>query len=122
LVCFDDALRFLVGVDQHGVVGDIGGDPDILQNKAAAGGAWRRNPANHYPVPAAGAARVFRGGAAPVAGAAPEACVGSALNEASGLGSDEEVEMPEPGEIWLVALSRLPLAVRPVSISLKQVP
>jgi hypothetical protein len=31
----DDALRFLVGVDQHGVVGDIGGNPDILQNAAA---------------------------------------------------------------------------------------
>ncbi len=30
----DDALRFLVGIDQYGVVGDIGRNPDILQNTA----------------------------------------------------------------------------------------
>ena len=27
----DDALRFLIGIDQHSVVDDIGGDPDILK-------------------------------------------------------------------------------------------
>src|SRR4051794_20069593 len=49
---------------------------------------------------------------------APEAWVGSPLNEATGLVPDEETEMPAPGEIWLEALSRLLPAPRPVSISL----
>ena len=50
--------------------------------------------------------------------AAPEAAVGIALNEATGLAPDEDSETPAPGEIWLDALSRLPPPPRPVSISL----
>src|ERR1700694_267070 len=71
--------------------------------------------------PGAGAPRTFCDEAGPVTGtAAPEAAVGMALNEATGLLPDEETEMPAPGEIWLEALSRLLPAPPPwpVSISL----
>src|ERR1019366_1910715 len=67
------------------------------------------------------AARTLRGEpAGPVTGVAtPEAAVGMALSDATGLVPDEESETPAPGEIWLDALSRLlPPLPRPVSISL----
>src|SRR6202035_449034 len=78
----------------------------------------KRPPAELSAAPVApggGAARMFSDGAA------PEAAVGIALREATGLAPDEETEIPAPGESWLDALSRLAAllaALRPVSISL----
>src|SRR5690349_19108206 len=46
----------------------------------------------------------------PVTGvAAPAPAVGSALRAATGLAGDAETETPDPGEIWLVEVSRLVL-------------
>ncbi len=109
----DDALRFLVGIDQHRIVGDVRGDPDVRQDGVAAGGlrGCAEQSARRI-VLYARRTRVGRRregsavGAAP-AGGAPEAAVGIPLSAATGLVPDEETEMPPPGEIWLDALSRL---------------
>jgi hypothetical protein len=59
---------------------------------------------------------------APVTGvAAPDAAVGIALSEATGL-LEVDVEIPEPGEIWLDALSSVelfaPLWLNSISFSI----
>jgi hypothetical protein len=43
---------------------------------------------------------------------APAAAVGSALSDATGLppGPDEDIEAPDPGEIWLDELSSVEVA------------